>query len=134
MTSRHFIYELWIGDELLYVGCSPRPKSRYNHHCRGWSFMRQVEVRTVAEYPDRDSALLAEAERIRELAPPFNIVWHPTCDGTAKGRRERKAVVREDKLRRESAYWQAVMERNRIIMDAANRELEEAEKAAREGA
>lgn len=136
MSAPVHIYELWIGGELLYVGCSPRPKSRLNGHRIGWKFMEAAELRIVATFDDRVEALSAEAERIGRLAPPFNVNWHPDCDETPEGRRARSAVVKADKLRREKEYWDAITERNRVFMDDINRELEreEAEKVARQGA
>lgn len=131
--TKHFIYELWLGDELVYVGASPNPKARHNAHRSGFRFMSETELRIVAEYRRRATALKAEAERIREMAPPFNVVWHPSCDMTPASRAKRKAEVKADKMQREREYWKRITAERQREWDEINRLVIEEQARANAG-
>lgn len=110
------VYELVIDDEVVYVGCSSRPVSRLCQHRTGWRFMDAASVRIVGRYKDKARALAVESHRISQMAPTFNVHWHPECDFTVEGRRARKAAVEAEKERREMFYVDAKNARAKALL------------------
>lgn len=88
----HWVYRLSdAGGVCLYVGVSRRPGGRFAQHASDkvwWPLVAGVEM---TRYPDRDVALRAEREEIRERGPVHNVVHN--LDGNA--RRPMSAVLPE---------------------------------------
>lgn len=72
MRRRAAVYRLHAGDRrVLYIGMSGNPRARVMAH-RDKSWWPQVARVSVAWYPARDAALVAEAIEIRDARPPHN--------------------------------------------------------------
>lgn len=68
----HYVYIAEDADgNPLYVGMSRDPRRRMGGHAKAPWRPLMVNLRTI-EYPDRATALDAEAETVRELQPQFN--------------------------------------------------------------
>ena len=70
------IYRLFnSSDELVYIGFSSNPRSRYKSHCR--EAVKNFEYMTVfASYDSKAAALLAEHVQIVKYDPKYNRSYH----------------------------------------------------------
>lgn len=100
--TRCAVYDVILGGEIVYVGSAPDPADRMSNHRAGWGFMREATVAVAQWHDTRPAARKAEAERIRTLAPPFNIIFHPDYK---KNKAAHTAVVRARKMALEQAFW-----------------------------
>lgn len=65
-----WLYRLYAGAQLLYVGVSSDPRSRFVTHRRKKSWWRLVELRW---FPTRAAAFAAERQAIAEHNPAGNV-------------------------------------------------------------
>lgn len=90
MTTRpNVLYRFWNAkDQLLYVGITVNPGSRWQTHERDKAWWADVARVTVEHFPDRTSVEAAEREAIRTERPLHNITHslghdhfgdHPAC-------------------------------------------------------
>lgn len=82
---------------LLYVGIAKDPDKRYGEHVSaGARWVPYAASRTVAECPDRESALAAERAAIRDEMPVYNRVGSRMADDAADRYEDRiaEAVAR----------------------------------------
>jgi hypothetical protein len=100
--TRCAVYDVILGGEIVYVGSAPDPADRMSCHRGGWGFMREAHVVVCQWHETRPAARTAEAERIRTLAPPFNIIFHPDYK---KDKAAHVAVVKSKKMALEEAFW-----------------------------
>lgn len=85
---------LGAGDELLYVGIAGNPGRRFEQHAKSKTWWAEVERVKVEHFPDRASALIAEAAAIQTEAPKFNHMHNngravPLPDGVSEPNVER---------------------------------------------
>ena len=66
-----YVYQLWAGEECLYVGMTFQPGSRlHSHFFKPWfAGVTRIEI---SAYDDRDAGMLAEKRLIQDLMPPLN--------------------------------------------------------------
>lgn len=67
-------------DLLLYVGISGNPGRRFAQHAGDKPWWNQVALSTMEHYDDRESALRAERQAIRNECPQYNVA-HNDHDG-----------------------------------------------------
>lgn len=77
MKRKWAVYDVCANGEILYVGCSCKPKGRLASHKWRRIVPYFATIRIVARYATREKALAAERERIIELNPPRNVVHSP---------------------------------------------------------
>lgn len=85
LSGPSFLYRYFDADgTLLYVGIAKDPDKRYGEHASaGARWVPYAASRTVAEYPDRESALAAERAAIRYEMPVYNRVGSRMADDAA---------------------------------------------------
>jgi hypothetical protein len=75
MTGRHALYRFYgHAGELLYIGISLNPGSRWMAHRAEKPWWTDVAQITIELMPDRDSALLAERFAIEDEQPLHNVM------------------------------------------------------------
>ena len=80
--TRTALYRHWDADKnLLYVGISLSAIARLGQHIAGSHWSDEISSVTIQQYPDRDSAIIAERRAIAEEAPLYNIA-HADNDNT----------------------------------------------------
>lgn len=73
MKEKHTLYRLFDRDEtLLYVGITYSPRSRWTSH-KQKHWWPEVNRAALVEFPDRESALRAEAAVIAAERPRYNV-------------------------------------------------------------
>lgn len=71
----HYVYRIYDADGvLLYIGCTYDLWVRINQHYDGSPFNLQMAYWTGWRYPDRRTALAAEAAAIGDEAPEWNVL------------------------------------------------------------
>jgi predicted GIY-YIG superfamily endonuclease len=88
------VYELWAGDQCLYVGCTVNLRSRISDHSRYFYHWAQVTEVRVRDFPTHSQALAAESALIYTLRPPENIRHNPDHDRGLLGVPKRIAQFR----------------------------------------
>lgn len=95
------VYLLW-GDEgeLLYVGCSARPRQRLSHHRTQQEWGREIAAMDFCMLPAREAREL-EVSLIGELRPRYNIQANPdACSRSVLGGRTYFHVRLTDEAKR----------------------------------
>lgn len=65
-------------DELLYVGITYDPATRWKQHQSKAPWWRDVTMRTVEWYDDRPAAEAAERKAVQTEGPRYNVIHRPT--------------------------------------------------------
>jgi len=72
-TERSALYRLYdAGDQLLYVGITDDPKTRFAQHRDDKPWWPQVAIRDVEWFPDRATAEAQERQAIQAESPRYN--------------------------------------------------------------
>ena len=71
--AQHFVYELWAGDECLYIGMTSRLGQRLAAHARSPWFSLVTRVVADAVDGNRHDALREEFSRLDRHQPTHNI-------------------------------------------------------------
>ena len=103
MTKPTALYDIFVDDELVYVGMTTSPKTRMVSHYNRGVVPRRAKLKVVRWFDDRKEAFDAERARIRELLPKRN-----------RMRYEKKIAV--DPM----VEWERTRAANAAKMDAAN--------------
>jgi len=73
--SEHCLYRFFdVEGELLYVGITMNPSSRWKAHGRDKAWWTEVAHIAIEVHPDREAVLEAEQEAIAAEAPKYNVV------------------------------------------------------------
>lgn len=72
-NARTCVYEIYVDDDLVYVGCSRHPLRRIKEHKARSRVPRHALLKIVRWYETHEAALAAEARRIRKRKPPLNV-------------------------------------------------------------
>jgi predicted GIY-YIG superfamily endonuclease len=84
---RTALYRLYdASDELLYIGITANPKSRWQHHKSQQPWWPRVATKKIEWHPTRAEAEHAEAMAIRTELPEFNIAHHPALEAEHEDR------------------------------------------------
>lgn len=90
VVQRHTLYRFWDSSEqLLYIGISGSPETRWRAHGRDKPWWRDVCRVTVEHFDNRADLEAAEIAAIREEKPRHNVTHN---GGKAYKRRVRKAI------------------------------------------
>jgi predicted GIY-YIG superfamily endonuclease len=74
IVSSHVLYRFFSGyNELLYVGITNNPPSRFRSHGDNQVWWRMVDRIELTHYSDRKTLKQAEREAIQAEAPVFNV-------------------------------------------------------------
>lgn len=85
-NREHVLYQFWNSEDvLLYVGISVDSATRIANHMRAKPWWSEVETIKFTKYPNRVSALAAEAEMIAVLKPLYNVQHNEMVDGEDDG-------------------------------------------------
>lgn len=95
MSRKTALYKIVEGDEVLYVGITTNPATRFQNHRVAGIAPRGSELVVVRWYADRTAALRAEHRLMMKLRPPFNVA------GLQFSRRADIARIKEAQLLRE---------------------------------
>lgn len=78
MSKPHVLYRMFNQDgELLYVGLTNNPKTRFSNHSLAKPWFGEVANITVQTFPTREALAAAEYEAIRDESPRYNIMCAP---------------------------------------------------------
>lgn len=98
-AERTAVYDIWYKGALIYVGVANKPKHRFTVHRTHKTFPAISEMKVYQWFSTREEALKAEADRIKELKPAYNIRMR-VPDREIRGKKlaaeRRKAVVQID--------------------------------------
>lgn len=72
MKQKWALYDIYVEDELVYVGVTCRPSIRLSQHRSSKIIPYFAEMRIVQWFDTQAEAFLAETARINELKPPRN--------------------------------------------------------------
>ncbi len=73
--SNHALYRFYDhAGELLYIGITKDPSTRWARHSEDKKWWHEVQRIAIQTMPDRESALKAEREAIKAEKPRYNIV------------------------------------------------------------
>ena len=101
MSKRTAVYDVYLREQLIYVGSSSKPSNRmFSHRLKG-VVPTTATLKIVAWYETRAEALAAERERIETLRPPCNIAHN-------QGHEARLETVRAERHRQMDegrAFW-----------------------------
>ena len=103
MTKPTALYDIFVDDELVYVGMTISPKTRLTNHRNRGVVPHRARLEVVRWFDDRDEAAAAERARIQEFAPKRN-------------RMRYVKPIKEDPM----IAWEKVRAANAAKMDAAN--------------
>jgi predicted GIY-YIG superfamily endonuclease len=79
--SRHVLYRMYAADDdLLYVGLTKDPASRFKQHSDSKDWFPTVAKITVQHFATREELVVAEVEAIRKEGPRYNIVHNVPRD------------------------------------------------------
>ena len=73
MTDKWALYDIFIDDQLAYVGTTNRPAARLSQHKLAGTVPYFAEMVVVQWFDAQREALTAESKRINDLQPPRNI-------------------------------------------------------------
>lgn len=74
---RTAVYDLLVDGEVVYVGCSSRPKFRLQEHRSRCPDFKTARLRIYAWYKSELRAQVREADRIAKLRPKYNFAHNP---------------------------------------------------------
>lgn len=97
MTKAIALYEIYEGDEVVYVGITTRPAERLSTHRTAFCLSKSSRMVIVEWIPCKAFATRVETARIRTLKPKYNIRDNP--DGM-------------DQYSRRQTAWRSMAERS----------------------
>lgn len=109
MSKRTAVYDVYLREQLIYVGSSSKPKERMHSHRIKGIVPRHAKLEIVAWYETRKEALAAERTRIEQLRPPCNINFNEEHEARQKTLQDE----REKQMAEGRAFW-AELERQAV--------------------
>jgi hypothetical protein len=119
-----YIYELYIGDELTYIGKSLDPKNRFNYHCNSSNTKKYTKMIIVDKYEDKEHTYIKkyinEGYKLSNKEIPFekyqefeigtiiNRDYKPKKNNNVKDSEDRRIKIIEDKILNKN--WRSIKE------------------------
>lgn len=72
-TARTCVYDVYAGDDLIYVGASRNPTRRLRDHKSSGLIPATATIKIVRWYTNHAKAMAAESRRIARLKPRLNV-------------------------------------------------------------
>lgn len=108
MTTTTCVYRAFSHDgELLYVGMTAAPASRFSHHCSNKDWWLEVATLSIEHFDSREEAMIAENRAINIESPRHNVlgVARPLDADELRRQAEKRRQEDAERERIDASTW-----------------------------